>query len=64
MNLPKYSLAVWKQAKDGLQVYMENASHIHRLRKHKMDDVFDYTFQIDTCNVVPMLEDNKIVAAK
>lgn len=38
---------------------MENASHIHRLRKHKMYDVFDYTFRIDTCDVVPGLEQKK-----
>ena len=54
-------LAVWKQAKDDLQGYMEKASHIHRLRKHGMDDVFDYTFQLDTCNVVPGLEQKKII---
>lgn len=55
------AIAVWNSAKDDLQGYMENASHIHRLRKHKMDDVFDYTFQLDTCNVVPGLEDKKII---
>ncbi len=55
------AIAVWNSAKEDLQGYMENASHIHRLRKHKMDDVFDYTFQLDTCNVVPGLEDKKII---
>ena len=55
------AIAVWNSAKDDLQGYMEKASHIHRLRKHKMDDVFDYTFQLDTCNVVPGLEDKKII---
>lgn len=55
------AIAVWNSAKDDLQGYMENASHIHRLRKHKMDDVFDYTFQLDTCDVVPGLEDKKII---
>lgn len=55
------AIAVWNSAKDDLQGYMENASHIHRLRKHGMDDVFDYTFQLDTCNVVPGLEDKKII---
>lgn len=52
-------LAVWKQAKDDLQGYMENASRIHRLRKHKMYNVFDYTFRIDICDVVPGLEQKK-----
>ena len=55
------AIAVWNSAKDDLQGYMEKASHIHRLRKHKMDDVFDYTFQLDTCNVVPGLEQKKII---
>ena len=55
------AIAVWNSAKDDLQGYMENASHIHRLRKHGMDDVFDYTFQLDTCDVVPGLEDKKII---
>ena len=55
------ALALWRDAKSDLRAYMEKASHIHRLRKYHMDDVFDYTFQIDTCNVVPKLEQNKIV---
>ena len=55
------ALALWREAKSDLRAYMEKASHIHRLRKYHMDDVFDYTFQIDTCNVVPKLEQNKIV---
>ena len=55
------ALALWREAKSDLRDYMEKASHIHRLRKYHMDDVFDYTFQIDTCNVVPKLEQNKIV---
>ncbi|MGM9819317.1 MAG: 2-phosphosulfolactate phosphatase [Candidatus Onthomorpha sp.] len=55
------ALALWREAKSDLRAYMEKASHIHRLRKYHMDDVFDYTFQIDTCNVVPKLEQNKII---
>ncbi len=55
------ALALWREAKSDLRAYMEKASHIHRLRKYHMDDVFDYTFQIDTCNVVPKLEQKKIV---
>ena len=55
------AIAVWNLAKDDLQGYMEKASHIHRLRKHKMYNVFDYTFRIDTCDVVPGLEDEKII---
>lgn len=60
-NSTNLALALWREAKSDLRAYMEKASHIHRLRKYHMDDVFDYTFQIDTCNVVPKLEQNKIV---
>jgi hypothetical protein len=31
------------------------------LRKHNMDDVFEYTFMLDTCKVVPLFEQNKII---
>jgi hypothetical protein len=26
-----------------------------------MDDVFEYTFMLDTCKVVPLFEQNKII---
>lgn len=55
------ALSVWSNAKGNLRAYAERASHMHRLRKYAMDDVFDYTYEFDTCNVVPVLEQNKIV---
>ncbi|MDD2530341.1 MAG: 2-phosphosulfolactate phosphatase [Bacteroidales bacterium] len=54
------SLELWNAAKDNLIGYMEKASHFHRLRKYKMDDVFEYTFTYDTTKVVPKLFDNKL----
>lgn len=49
------SLELWNAAKDNLMGYMEKASHFHRLRKYKMDSVFDHTFTLNTTNVVPKL---------
>lgn len=57
------ALELWNAAKNDLRQYMEKASHIHRLRKYGMDDVFDYTFELDTCNVVPLYRDEKIIDA-
>jgi 2-phosphosulfolactate phosphatase len=54
-------LELWRASKDNLREYMEKASHIHRLRKLNMDDVFEYTFMLNTCNVVPSFEGNKII---
>ena len=54
-------IELWNASKGNLRQYMEKASHIHRLRKHNMDDVFEYTFMLDTCKVVPLFEQNKII---
>lgn len=54
------SLELWNAAKDNLMGYMEKASHFHRLRKYKMDDVFDYTFTFNTTNVVPKLYGDRL----
>ena len=54
-------IELWNASKGNLRQYMEKASHIHRLRKHNMDDVFEYTFMLDTCKVVPCVQQNKIV---
>lgn len=54
---------LWKAAKDDLLNYMEKASHFQRLRKYKMDEVFDYTFTLNTCNVVPKLYNDRLLDA-
>lgn len=52
---------LWKEAEKDMWAYLEKAKHIHKLRKHHLDDVFPYTFTLDTCPIVPkvFLEDNK-----
>lgn len=57
------AMDLWQQAKDNLLQYMEKASHIHRLRKINLQDVFPYTFSLNTCHCVPILRENKIVDA-
>ena len=55
------AMDLWEKAKDDLQGYLEKASHIHRLRKAHFDDVFDYTFTLNTCKSVPVLKDGKLI---
>ena len=38
------AMELWQNSKDDLLSYLEKASHIHRLRKANLDDVFPYTF--------------------
>lgn len=54
------SLELWKLAQSNLLEFMDKASHIHRLRNHHLDDVFEYTFTLDTCPVVPRLIGDKL----
>lgn len=58
------SIDLWDKAKDNLLCYLEKASHIHRLRKAHFDEVFDYTFMLNTCHCVPILKDGKLIKAE
>jgi 2-phosphosulfolactate phosphatase len=57
------AMELWQNSKDDLLSYLEKASHIHRLRKANLDDVFPYTFTLNSCHCVPILKDNKIIKA-
>ncbi|MBP3253268.1 MAG: 2-phosphosulfolactate phosphatase [Bacteroidales bacterium] len=54
---------LWNAAKEDILQYLEKASHIHRLRKAHFDDVFQYTFTLNTCRCVPVLRNGKIIKA-
>jgi 2-phosphosulfolactate phosphatase len=57
------SLDLWNIAKNDLLLYMEKALHRHRLRKHGLDDVLEYTFTLNSINVIPRLVDGAIINA-
>ncbi|MDD2191977.1 MAG: 2-phosphosulfolactate phosphatase [Bacteroidales bacterium] len=55
------SIDLWHATKDNLMEEMQSkASHMNRLKKYKMDDVFPYTYTFDTCNVVPKLYHDRL----
>lgn len=55
------AIDLWNVAKNDLRNYAEKAIHRERLRILGVDDVLDYSFQIDTSPIVPMLKDGEIV---
>lgn len=51
------AVGLWNQAKGDLQGYLLTAEHHERLKKLNLDDVLPYTFTLDTCLSVPVLEE-------
>jgi len=49
------ALDLWSLAKTNPLEYIQKAAHRARLKKLKLDDVLEYSFQSNTSNVVPML---------
>lgn len=55
------SLDLWKVAKADLMQYLDKAMHRHRLQKLGLDDILEYSFTLDSTNVIPKLEDGAII---
>jgi 2-phosphosulfolactate phosphatase len=54
----------WDIAKGDILTYIDNASHRNRLRNLVNDELLDYTFKMNTSEIVPILKNYKIVPAK
>jgi len=54
----------WDIAKEDILTYIENASHRNRLRNLVDDELLDYTFKMNSSEIVPILKNYKIVPAK
>jgi 2-phosphosulfolactate phosphatase len=57
------ALDLWQVAKNDPAGYVEKALHRERLRQLGADDVLEFSFQNDTCHVVPILVNGKLVDA-
>jgi 2-phosphosulfolactate phosphatase len=55
------AIDLWSIAKANPLAYIQKAAHRERLRKLKLDDVLEYSFQFDTTKVVPVLIDGVLV---
>ena len=57
------ALDLWSIAKSNPLAYIQKAAHRERLRKLNLDDVLEFTFQLDTADVVPILKNGVLVVA-
>jgi 2-phosphosulfolactate phosphatase len=55
------SLDLWKIAKNNLLGYLDKAMHRHRLQRLGLDDVLEYSFTLNTTNVIPKLQNGKLI---
>lgn len=55
------ALALWQQAKENPYAYCRRASHVARLERLGVTDDIPYAFQIDTCSLVPVLQDGVLI---
>ncbi|MEI7596431.1 MAG: 2-phosphosulfolactate phosphatase [Bacteroidota bacterium] len=55
------AMDLWNIAKEDLLEYVEKASHRHRLKNMVLDDIMEYSFTVDSTNVVPVLDGGKLV---
>jgi 2-phosphosulfolactate phosphatase len=54
------SIDLWLAAKDNPLDYIQKASHRHRLRKMGLDDIIEYSMQLNISRSIPVLSGNKI----
>lgn len=55
------SADLWNEAKYNPRTYIEKAAHRHRLQKMGLDDILDYSMQLNTNQCVPLLNGDEIV---
>ncbi len=54
------AIDLWSIAQQNPLKYIQKAAHRERLRKLGLDDILEYTFELNTTQVVPILLDGKL----
>jgi len=58
----KASVDLYNLASDDLLQYIEKAAQRHRLKKNKLDDVIGYCHKFDLTSLIPVLENDYLIA--
>ena len=58
------ALDLWRMAKDDLYGFCGKATHVHRLMKLGYERDIRWAFEIDTCPVVPIFDDGRLISGK
>lgn len=53
---------LWNLAKDDLNGYMSKSSHSNRLKALNIEEDVKFCLQLDTCQVIPVLQGDQLVA--
>lgn len=55
------SIELWQLAEENPRAYIEKAAHRHRLKAMGLDDILDYSMQLNTSTCVPILRGKEII---
>ena len=55
------SYELWQQAKNEPLAYIEKAAHRHRLKKMGLDDILEYSLQLNTSKCIPVLKGHELI---
>ena len=55
------ALTLWQKAKADPYQYCQNAAHVHRLRRIGVEEDIPFAFRTDTCPVVPVYQEGRLV---
>jgi 2-phosphosulfolactate phosphatase len=58
------SFDLWQTAKSNLRKYIDKAAHRHRLKKMGLDDIIDYSLQLNISHCIPVLQEDEIFDMK
>jgi len=60
----KTVLEMWKNHKDNLRGLIDTTAQKQRLQNNNLDDCIDYCLTFDTCNVIPIYLDGRLIKVK
>jgi len=58
------SMDLWNIAKNDMKAYIGKTAQRHRLKKNNLDDVIDYCHTSDLTDIIPVLQDDILMAMK
>lgn len=60
-DAPRMALSLYQQGKGDLKKFLENSSHVNRLKKLNLEKDIDFCLKMDQYKVVPVLKNDHIV---
>ena len=58
------AMDLYEAAKGDMMAYLEKVAQRHRLKKNNLDDVIGYCHEFDLTDLIPVLEENYLLALR